>query len=96
MIYFVFEYLLKALVCFFENFHFEILLNLNPLFYENDINETINNLNKIYEDYKDKYNLKIKEELKLLKKEGKKEIEKINKDPNFMKLIKRVNENKLI
>ena len=69
----------------------KLLLN----FYENDINETINNLNKIYEDYKDKYNLKIKEELKLLKKEGKKEIEKINKDPNLMKLIKRVNENKL-
>ena len=70
-------------------------LNLLLNFYENDINETINNLNKIYEDYKDNYNLKVKEELKLLKREGKKEVEKINQKPNIMKLIKRVQENKL-
>ena len=30
-------------------------------FYEFDINKSINNLNKIYDDYKDNYNMKLKE-----------------------------------
>ena len=41
-------------------------LKLLLKFHYNDINKTIYNLNKIYDDYRDSYNLKIKEELKLL------------------------------
>ena len=64
-------------------------------FYEIDINRTINNLNKIYDDYRDNYNLKLKEELKLLKREGKKEIEKVNKNSNCIFLLSKVKKYKL-
>ena len=70
-------------------------LKLLLKFHYNDINKTIYNLNKIYDDYRDSYNLKIKEELKLLKKEGKKEIEKEAKTPNFVKLVSTIKKYKL-
>ena len=67
-------------------------LKLLLSFYENDINKTINSLNKIYDEYRDSYNLKVKEELKLLKREGKKEVEKENsnclKQFNYIKTSK--------
>ena len=44
-------------------------LKLLLKFYENDINIIIKDLNNIYNDYRDNYNLKMKEESKLLKKE---------------------------
>ena len=62
-------------------------LKLHLKFYENDINVTLNNLNNIYNNYQDKYNLKIKAESKLLKKEGKTEIKNNNKK-SFLKLVK--------
>ena len=56
-------------------------LKLLLKFYENDINKIMKELNIIYNDYKNNYNLKIKEETRLLKKEGKNE--KSNKNKNF-------------
>ena len=53
----------------------KLLLN----FYENDINMTLNKLNNIYNDYNDKFNLKIKEESKMMKKEKNNEIKNKNK-----------------
>ena len=53
---------------FFRNKINNLKLLLN--FYENDINITLGELNLIYNDYRDNYNLKIKEEAKLIKKEG--------------------------
>ena len=64
-------------------------------FYDNNINKTINNLNKIYDNYKEVYNLKLKEEIKLLKKEGKKDLEKNNKKFDFIKLIKIIFKSKI-
>ena len=61
----------------------KLLLN----FYDNDINKIINKLNKFYDEYRDNYNLKLKQELKILKREGKKEIEKENKDSNCLKSL---------
>ena len=61
----------------------KLLLN----FYDNDINKTINKLNKIYDEFRDNYNMKLKQELKILKREGKKEFEKENKDSNCIKSI---------
>ena len=61
----------------------KLLLN----FYDYDINKIINKLNKIYDEYRDNYNLKLKQELKILKREGKKEIEKENKDSNCLKSL---------
>jgi hypothetical protein len=68
-------------------------LKLLLYYYDNDINLIINNLNKIYDDYRDIYNLKAKEELKLLKKEGKKFFEMASlsnylKQINIIKTIK--------
>ena len=59
-------------------------------FYDNDINSTINDLNSIYHNYKDSYNLKIKEEAKHVKKESMKENEKEtnNNRFNLFKLFK--------
>ena len=48
-------------------------------FYENDVNVTLDNLNNIYNDYHDKYNLKIKEKSKLMKKQGNIEIKSEDK-----------------
>ena len=67
-----------------------LVLLLN--FYENDINNTINNLNNIYEDYKDKYNLKKNEDYKLLKYS---ENNKDNKITNYIKLVKEIKKIKL-
>ena len=71
--------------------------NLNCLlkFYDNDINKTINKLNKIYDEYKDSYNMKIKEELKILKREGKKQLEKANKNFNYMQPFSTIKKHKL-
>ena len=69
-------------------------LKLLLSFYENDINKTINNLNKIYDDYRDSYNLKIKEELRMLKREGKKEVEKDN-NSNCLKQLNIIRTNKI-
>ena len=62
-------------------------------FYDNDINQTIHYLNGIYEEYTNKYNLKIKEETKIIRKNSK-EIKKNKKNENFfksLKLIKKYN-----
>ena len=59
-------------------------------FYDHDINQTIHNLNSIYEEYTNKYNLKIKEEIR----KNSKEIKKNKKNENFfesLKLIKKYN-----
>ena len=71
--------------------------NLKSLlkFYDNDINKIINKLNKIYDEYKDNYNMKLKEELKILKREGKKEFEKANKNFNCMKAFSTIKKYKL-
>jgi len=62
-------------------------------FYDNDINQTIHDLNGIYEEYTNKYNLKIKEEAKIIRKNSR-EINKNIKKENFfksLKLIKKYN-----
>ena len=51
-------------------------LKLILMFYENDINATLENINKIYNNFRDKYNAKIKEEYKLMRNAGKNELEK--------------------
>ena len=65
-------------------------------FYENDINNTIDDLNNIYNNYRESYNLKIKEESKLFKKEGKSELENKNKKYNFMEIFKILKNYKLL
>ena len=55
-------------------------LKLLLSFYENDLNVPINNLNNIYSDYKDNLNVKVKEEMKMNKKEVKNPIENHNKN----------------
>ena len=62
----------------------KLLLN----FFENDINKTIHDLNDIYNDYHEKYNLKLKEESKLFRKEGKNEIQVKKNKIGCIKLIK--------
>ena len=57
-------------------------------FFENDINKTIHDLNDIYNDYHEKYNLKLKEESKLFRKEGKNEIQVKKNKIGCIKLIK--------
>ena len=57
-------------------------------YFENDINKTIHDLNNIYNDYHEKYNLKLKEESKLFRKEGKNEIQVKKKKIGCIKLIK--------
>ena len=63
-------------------------LNLLLKFYENDINKIMKDLNNIYNDYKDNYNLKIKEEEGLFKKEEKNEIINKNKNVDLSSIIK--------
>jgi hypothetical protein len=69
-------------------------LKLLLKFYENDINKTINNLNRIYDDYKENYNLKMKEEWKLFKRYEAKEI-KSNQNENLFNSIKLIRRYKL-
>jgi hypothetical protein len=62
-------------------------------FYDNNINQTIHILNGLYEEYTNKYNLKIKEETKIIRKNSK-EIKKNKTNENFfksLKLIKKYN-----
>ena len=62
-------------------------------FYDNDLNQTIRFLNGLYEEYTNKYNLKIKEETKIIRKNSK-EIKKNKKNENMfesLKLIKKYN-----
>ena len=63
----------------------KLLLN----FYENDIGEIIRDLNNIYNDFQDKYNIKIKGDsrTKFLKKDGKNEKEKKNKNTSCSSII---------
>ena len=56
-------------------------------FYENDMNKIMKDLNNIYNDYKDNYNLKIKEEARLFKKEGKNEMINKNKNVDLSSII---------
>ena len=65
-------------------------LKMLLLFYEKDINSTINELNSIYHNYKESYNLKLKEESKNVKRENMKEKEKEtkNNNSNLFKLFK--------
>ena len=69
-------------------------LKLLLSFYENDLNVPINNLNNIYIDYKDNLNTKIKEEMKMNKKEVKNLIENNNK--NCIQIYKVLNKYKLL
>ena len=61
-------------------------LKLLLSFYDNDINAPINDLNNIYNDYRENLNTKVKEEMKMYKKEGKNINEKKNK--NCLEMIK--------
>ena len=61
-------------------------LKLILSFYEKDVNATINELNIIYSNYKESYNLKIKEETKNVKKE-RNENDNKNKNINIFKLL---------
>ena len=70
-------------------------LKLLLQFYDNDIKETIKNLNKIYDDYNNYYNLKIKEELKLYKKVEIKEFQKNNNNEGFLKSFNQIKKYKL-
>ena len=65
-------------------------LKLILSFYENDLNVPINDLNNIYSDYKDNFNSKVKEEMKMNKKEEKNQIENNNKNCNqIFKVIRK-------
>ena len=63
-------------------------LRLLLKFFENDINKTMSDLNDIYNDYHEKYNIKLKEESKLFRKEGKNEIQVKRKKIGCIKLMK--------
>ena len=63
-------------------------LKLILSFYENDINATINDLNGIYTEYSDNYNLKVKEDARQIRKEGKNELNQKNKKYNIFNFIK--------
>ena len=69
-------------------------LKLLLSFYENDLNVPINDLNNIYTDYKDNFNLKVKEEMKTNKKEVKNLIENNNK--NCIQIFKILNKYELL
>ena len=73
-------------------------LKLLILFYENDINKTIDELNRIYDEYKYNCNAKLKEESKLYKRQGTKEISNIanTKKENFIKSIKKLKKYQII
>ena len=62
-------------------------LKLILSFYEKDINITINDLNTLYHNYKDNYNIKIKEETKVLNKENKNNKNEKKKETNLFKLF---------
>ena len=69
-------------------------LKLLLSFYEYDINSTVSDLNNIYNNYKENYNLKIKEELKTFKREQ--ETEKYgDKKESYIKILKTIKEKKL-
>ena len=70
-------------------------LKLILSFYENDLNATINDLNNIYTDYTDSYNLKIKEDSKQIKKEGRNETNSKIKKYNIFNFFKIANKFKL-
>ena len=61
-------------------------LKLLLSFYDKDINSTINELNLIYSNYKESYNIKLKEETKQVKKEIKNEKNNQNNNFSFFKL----------
>ena len=63
-------------------------LKLLLKFFENDIKKTIYDLKDIYNDYNEKYNLKLKEETKLFRIEGKNELQVKRKKIGCIKLIK--------
>ena len=69
-------------------------LKLLLSFYDNDLNVPINDLNNIYNDYKDNINTKVKEEMKLNKKEGKNLLE--NKNNNCIQIFKVINKYELL
>ena len=64
-------------------------------FYENDIDSSISELNFLYSHYRENYNLKMKEESKLLRKENRNEIEDSNKKVSCFSIFKKVRINKL-
>ena len=70
----------------------KIILNI----YDNDINKKIEALNNIYTIYKDNLKQKIKEETKLIKKEGKNNESNKNKSINFIKLLKAIQQYNLM
>jgi hypothetical protein len=66
-------------------------LKLILLFYENDINKILDNLNTIYNEYKYNYNIKIKEQSKLYKRQGTKDLIDNNKESeNIFQSIKKL------
>ena len=71
-------------------------LKLLLLFYENDINKTIDELNRIYDEYKYNYNAKLKEESKLYKRQGTREIITNTKKDNFIKSMKKLKKYQII
>ena len=62
-------------------------LKLLLSFYEKDINSTINELNVIYNNYKESYNIKIKEETKQVKKEVKSDKDNNKTNISFFRLL---------
>ena len=62
-------------------------LKLLLSFYEKDINSTINELNLIYNNYKESYNIKIKEETKQVKKEVKNDKDNNKNNFSFFQLL---------
>ena len=69
-------------------------LKLILSFYENDLNVPINDLNTIYNDYKDNLNTKVKEEMKMNKKEGKNLLE--NNKKNCIQIFKIIKKYELL
>ena len=65
-------------------------------FYKNDINKIVENLNNIYNDYRENIKQKIKEESKLLKKEGRFENTKNNSKINYIKIFKEIKKLELV
>ena len=63
-------------------------LKLILSYYEKDINSTINDLNGIYTEYSDNYNLKVKEDARQIRKEGKNELNQKDKKYNIFNFIK--------
>ena len=71
-------------------------LKLMLSFYEKDINFSINELNLVYSHYRGNYNLKIKEEYKLFRKDTLKEVEDSNKKKHCIYYFHKININKLM